>query len=106
MPGSESGNEQVAGFEEFSTKSEQAMMLGYVAVMGYFNINIDPDSRDSSSVMMNLKDRLLDTYPLAVLVQVVEKCTRHCQGRKSCLIDQVWLSKSLKQVRTKTLPQI
>ena len=53
--------------------------------------------------MLRLTDKLLDTLPLVCLVQVVEKCTRHCQGRKSSLIDQVWLNNVLKHVVTKTI---
>ena len=77
------------------------MTLGNMAVMGYFNINLDPDSTDSSTVTLRIKDK--DMYPLAGPVQVVEKCTRHCQGQRSSLIDQVWLNKVLKHVVTKTI---
>ena len=76
--GSETEAEQVSRFEEFLIKSERAVMLGNVAVIGDFNINLDPDFTDLSTVMLKLKDRLLDMYPLTGLVQVVENCTRHC----------------------------
>ena len=68
---------------------KRAMILGNMAIMGDFNINLDPTSTDSSTVTLRLKDKLLDTLPLAGLVQVVEKWTRHCQGQGSSLIDQV-----------------
>ena len=48
-------------------------MLGDMAVIGGFNINLDPDFTDLSTVMLRMKYKLLDTYPLAGLVKVVEK---------------------------------
>ena len=57
---SKTESEQVSRFEGFLTKTERAVMLGNVDVMGQFNINLDPDSTDLNTVMLKLKDRLLD----------------------------------------------
>ena len=77
------------------------MMLGNTALMEDFNINLDPDSTDLSSIILKLKDRLLEVYPLSGLVQVVEKCKGHCQEQKSSLIDQMWFSNVLKPIDAK-----
>ena len=68
MPVSETESEQVSRFEGFMTRTKRAMMFGNVAVMGDFNKNLDPTSTVSSTIALRLKDKLLDTFPLAGLV--------------------------------------
>ena len=80
---------QESRLEGFLTVTKRVVILGNVAILGDFNVNLDPTSTDSSNVTLRLKDKLLNTFPLAGLVQMVEKCTRHCRGRKSSLIDGV-----------------
>ena len=43
-------------FEDFLPKTERAVTLGKMAIIGNFKVNIDPDCRDSRSIMLRLKD--------------------------------------------------
>ena len=68
--------------------------------MGDLNINLDPDNTDSDPTMIELKDKLLDVFPLAGLKQTVSKCTRQVHSQKPSLIDHSWISSMNKFVCT------
>ena len=53
-----------------------------VIVIGDFNVNIDPDNMENDQLNSDLKDGLLDFFPLAGLKQTVTKCTRQVNDRK------------------------
>ena len=71
--------------------------------MADFNVNLDPDSQDIDPLNIELKDKLLDTFPLAGLKQTVEKCTRQVSEQRASLIDHSWISNINKHVAYLTL---
>ena len=60
-------------FEDILTMTERLVTLGNTALMGHFNVYLGLDTTDLSRVMLKLKDRLLEVYPLAGLVQVMDE---------------------------------
>ena len=72
--------------------------------MGDFNINLWED--EGAIVNNELKDCLLDRFPLFGLTQTVRKTTRHCQGNISTLIDHSWVSNMKKFVQTRNIETI
>ena len=58
VAGSEMEAKKVSRFEGFLTKTKRAVTLGKVAVMGDFNINLDPTSTDFTIVTLRMMDKI------------------------------------------------
>ena len=71
-----------------------------LVIMGDFNVNLLDDDNGVSSVS-ELKDMILERFPLHGLTQTVRKETRHGSGVQSSLIDHCWLSNMCKHIQTR-----
>ena len=97
---SSSSESQTERWRKFLDKVRQTEIFENVVIMGDLNINLDPDSTETSPLHNVLKEELLDTFPLAGLKQTVTKCTRQVKDQKPSLIDQSWLNNMNKHVKT------
>lgn len=102
-PDSGSLEEQSARLESFLVKAEGAASKGNCILIGDFNVNLDQDNSENPYLSEELKDKLLDTLPLAGYTQLVKENTRHRNGNKSTLIDHSWTNNVNKHVHTKNL---
>ena len=53
------------------------------------NLNSEDDNLNAMNTIM--KDKLLDTLPIEGFTQVIKNDTRHSSGKKSSLIDHIWI---------------
>ena len=97
---SSSGESQVERWRKFLEKVRQTERYENVVIMGDVNINLDPDSLETSPLQNDLKDDLLDTFPLSGFKQTVTKCTRQVKDQAPSLIDQSWVKNMNKHVQT------
>ena len=85
---------------EILEKVRQTERFENVIIIGDMNINLDPDSTDTSQLQNVLKDDLLDTFPLAGFKQMVNKCTRQVKDQAPSLLDHSWVKNMNKHVQT------
>ena len=97
---SSSCESQIDRWRKFLEKVRQTERFENVVIMGDVNINLDPDSIETSPLHNVLRDDLLDTFPLAGFKQTVTKCTRQIKDQVPSLIDQSWVKNMNKHVQT------
>lgn len=71
-------------------------------IIGDFNINLE-DLVNLQNRVQQLKDSLLDRFPLKGLTQTVRKVKRHLFSSISSLIDHSWLNNMQKFVQTRNI---
>ena len=74
-----------------------------ITIIGDLNINIDPENTDSDNLNAELRDSLLDAFPLAGLKQTVNNCTRQTKDGKPSLIYHSWINNINKHINTTTI---
>ena len=92
---------QLSRFDCFVSDVEKIDLNKNMIIMGNFNINLcDTEDFGNNS---ELKDNLLDRFPLLGLTQTVRKPSRHCSNSISTLIDHSWVSNMKKFISTKNV---
>ena len=101
VPGSETLQAQKNRFETFLNSIENMERKNNTIILGDFNIDLTDENNTFIQLQQDFKDSLLNCLPLAGFTQIVKNPTRHCSGRKSSLIDHVWLNNlsKMEQVR-------
>jgi len=84
VPGSNTPELQSLRFENFLSDVELVPAYRNLLIICDFNINLLDENNGNSN---ELKDSILDRFPLLGLTQTVRNSTRHCENSNSSLID-------------------
>merc|ERR1712240_800550 len=100
IPGSNTPELQSLRFENFISDVELVPSYRNLIIIGDFNINLLDDNNGNTNEM---KDSLLDRFPLLGLTQTVRNSTRHSENSNSSLIDHSWVSNMRKFIQTRNI---
>ena len=92
VSGSESLQEQKSRFDQFLKDIDDMENKRNAIILGDFNIDLTDNDSTFLQLQQEFKDNLLNYLPLAGYTQIIKNPTRHCNGKKSTLIDHIWLN--------------